>query len=589
MTAETTFDATQDTLEALLREIGTGKLQLPDFQRGWVWDDEHIRSVATSVFRSFPIGAIMTLMTGGNLRFQPRAVEGVAFPGPAPTPERLVLDGQQRLTSLHQALTLPRPICTRNDKGREVKLWYYVNIAKALGSADEREQAIFSISDKRQFTEDFGRKIVLDLSTQEQEYANSCFPLYLTFASDHWFTGWMKHWNYDPAKIELFNRFRTEFIDTFKTYPIPVIQLRRTASKEAVCRVFEKVNTGGVPLTAFELLTATYAVDGYKLRQDWYGDNRSSQTEPGRAARLAKAGPVLKAVENTDFLQVVSLLYTLAKRQHATDGPPPAISCTRQAILDIPLEAYRIHGDPAEEGLRRARQFLWREKVFSDRDLPYRTQLVPLAAILVTLDGRWNDDPVRRRVRQWYWCRVLGELYGGAIESRFARDLPEVVAWALNEGGTPQTVLDCNIVTDRLLTLRSRLSAAYKGLHALVMQRGGVQDWRTGAGVDEQNYFGEQIDIHHIFPRAWCEQRGIGRGLYNSIINKTALSAVTNQFLGGDAPSVYLRRLQEKQKLPPDRIDEFLRIPLHRRDRITRRRLVGNAVGAGSSACRGDI
>jgi hypothetical protein len=87
--------------------------------------------------------------------------------------------------------------------------------------------------------------------------------------------------------------------------------------------------------------------------------------------------------------------------------------------------------DQAEEGFRRARQFLWREKVFSGYDLPYRTQLVPLAAILISLGSRWNDAAVRVRVRNWYWCGVFGELYGGAIESRFTRDLPQVVAWAL--------------------------------------------------------------------------------------------------------------------------------------------------------------
>jgi uncharacterized protein with ParB-like and HNH nuclease domain len=88
MVAETTFDATQDTLENLLREIAQGKIQLPDFQRGWVWDDVHIRSVVTSVSRSFPIGAVMTLQTGGDVKFQPRVIEGIEFEGAAPVPPR---------------------------------------------------------------------------------------------------------------------------------------------------------------------------------------------------------------------------------------------------------------------------------------------------------------------------------------------------------------------------------------------------------------------------------------------------------------------------------------------------------------------
>ncbi len=125
---------------------------------------------------------------------------------------------------------------------------------------------------------------------------------------------------------------------------------------------------------------------------------------------------------------------------------------------------------------------------------------------------------------------MFGELYGGAIESRFTRDLPEVVAWALGGDKPPQTVDECNFVADRLRTLQSRLSAAYKGLHALIIQRGGARDWRTGAEVEEQSYFDESIDIHHVFPRAWCDKRGIlVRRLYNSIVNKTALSASTNR------------------------------------------------------------
>lgn len=563
MTAETTFDATSDTLANLLNEVAAGRLQLPDFQRGWVWDDEHIAAVITSVARSFPVGAVMTLQTGGEVRFKARPVEGAAFPGEPPKPERLILDGQQRLTSMFQALMLGHAIRTYDGKRRFADVFYYVDIAKALGTAEEREQAVFSIPAGKKISRDFGREVVLDLSTQEQEFLNRCFPLNMVFSSDEWFTGWMKHWNYAPIEIELFNRFRSEFIDTFKSYSVPVIQLRRTASKEAVCRVFEKVNTGGVPLTAFELLTATYAADDFLLREDWYGNLKRVPAHKGRATRMTEAGKVLEAIENTDFLQAVSLLHTAAGKSSTEAGQggrgiPSAISCTRQSILDLPLAGYRDHADRAEEGFKRARQFLWREKVFSGYDLPYRTQLVPLAAILVSLGDRWNDAPVRARVRNWYWSGVFGELYGSAIESRFARDLPEVLAWALGGEVLPQTVQECNFITDRLRTLQSRQSAAYKGLHALLMQRGGALDWRTGAEVQEQTYFDESIDIHHVFPRAWCERRGIGRELYNSIVNKTALSAPTNRFLGGDAPSIYLKRLQERQKLGPEKIDGLL-------------------------------
>jgi len=65
-----TFDSTKRRLSDLLQEIVAEAIQLPDFQRGWVWDDEHIRSLLTSIGRAFPIGAIMLLENGGEAKFK---------------------------------------------------------------------------------------------------------------------------------------------------------------------------------------------------------------------------------------------------------------------------------------------------------------------------------------------------------------------------------------------------------------------------------------------------------------------------------------------------------------------------------------
>ena len=63
-----TFDSTKTPLPDIIKQITEGKVQLPDFQRGWVWDDDHVRSLLVSIARSFPVGAVMLLETGGNRR-----------------------------------------------------------------------------------------------------------------------------------------------------------------------------------------------------------------------------------------------------------------------------------------------------------------------------------------------------------------------------------------------------------------------------------------------------------------------------------------------------------------------------------------
>lgn len=89
----TTFDSTKRSLPELLMDITTGKTQLPDFQRGWVWDDDHVQSLMVSIARSFPVGAVMLMETGGEVRFETRPVEGISPDSVTKEPDQLILDG----------------------------------------------------------------------------------------------------------------------------------------------------------------------------------------------------------------------------------------------------------------------------------------------------------------------------------------------------------------------------------------------------------------------------------------------------------------------------------------------------------------
>ena len=88
------FDSTKRSLFEILKDAHKGKIQLPDFQRGWIWDDVRIKGILASVAKSFPIGAVMFLETGNeNLRFKAKPVEGVKLDNDV-EPDLLILDGQ---------------------------------------------------------------------------------------------------------------------------------------------------------------------------------------------------------------------------------------------------------------------------------------------------------------------------------------------------------------------------------------------------------------------------------------------------------------------------------------------------------------
>ena len=137
-------------------------------------------------------------------------------------------------------------------------------------------------------------------------------------------------------------------------------------------------------------------------------------------------------------------------------------------------------------------------------------------------------------------------MYGGANETRFSQDLPNVVDW-VNGGDTPRTVKAASFAPCRLLSLQTRISAAYKGLSILLLQRGG-KDFISATPIAINAYFVTPVDIHHFFPKAWCTAKNLPREKWNSVINKTPLSSTTNQYLSGDAPSLYLKRIEEKKE-----------------------------------------
>ena len=190
------------------------------------------------------------------------------------------------------------------------------------------------------------------------------------------------------------------------------------------------------------------------------------------------------------------------------------------------------------------------------RDIPYRTQMVPLAALRAILGSEIDQHESAAKLRKWFWCGVLGELYGGAIETRFARDIEQIPTW-LDEGQTPRTVDDGNFEASRLETLRTRNSAAYKGIYALLMKRG-ARDWIKNHEIDLAGFFDLKIDVHHIFPRKWCDDNGIDAGRRDSIVNKTPLSWDTNRSIGGRPPSSYIRTVADRAGLDDAGVDSLL-------------------------------
>ena len=534
----------------LLADVGSGKIQLPDFQRGWTWDDDRIRGILASLTQGYPMGAIMNLQYGSeSVRFKYRTIEGVTAQNV--TPEYLVLDGQQRLTSMWRATCSKDPVETVTAKKQKIFRYYYLDMNLCLDDNADRLDAIKSVPSDRKVKSNFDRVIDLDLSTRELEYKHEMFPINIIFDSSimlDWIFGYMAYYKSSLEYMNKLKRFQSDILNVMTGYKLPVIRLDKSTPREAVCKVFENVNTGGVALTVFELVTATYATYEFDLREDWahcrdiiWGKYEQLNTD------------VMLGVDESAFLQTVTLYSSFKRRDVSKETPPPAVSCKRKDILDLPFGEYQANKKAVLDGFRIAREFLFSQYVFRQRDLPYATQLIPLAAICAVIGQSVFDKPKTQDIlSQWFWCGIMGEMYGGANETRYALDIDDVVKAIRGQDVLIRTINAASFMSTRLLSLQTRNSAAYKGIMALIY-REQCRDFMKGITMDVVKSMDESPDIHHIFPEAYCVSR-FKREKWNSIVNKTPILAASNRSIGGSAPSIYLKKIMADANIDEDQL-----------------------------------
>ena len=533
------FKSDNELLSSLLDKVENHDIQLPDFQRGWVWEDNRIKALLASLTLKYPVGAIMFLESGGDFHFKCKNIEGSG--DEYKNPESMILDGQQRMTSTFQAMRSKNAVSTWSDQKKAIKRFYYLDIEKALNTTTDRIDAIISVDENKQIRGNIGRDVLLDLSTEELEFKNKMIPFNkMTQANEinEWRNKYQDYYNFEPNIIKEYQQIDTNIIQPILNYRIPIIKVLKKAPKEAVCQVFENVNQGGVPLTVFELLTATFAADNFDLKEHW-----------NKVKEIFEQYETLKKFDNTSFLIAMTLLISMRKNS--------TVSCKRKDVLNLDYKDYEKNEEDLVNGFKKAYKLLVEMNIYSVYDIPYSTQLIPLAVICTLLDKEFENSSIKEKIKQWFWCGVFGELYGGANETRYALDVKQVYDWIKGKEELPKTINDCNFNTMRLLGLQTKNSAAYKGIMALILGNKSL-DWINGGEMGLQTYLDERTDIHHIFPQDYCIKMNYDKKKWNSIINKTPLYFSTNRYIGGVAPSDYINKIEKNKKIDKDKIKIYV-------------------------------
>lgn len=500
-----TFQVHPHSLDWLLRSIHEGQLALPDFQRDFVWDPRATEELIESISRAFPAGSLL-FMPYRNGTFRPRAVENA--PGLNGSPAKLILDGQQRLTSLYQAFY------GVGDSR------YFVNLSHLLDGGDA-EEAIFY------------RRVTRAGQYRElpQQAARLVMPLGVLFGAAGGFDAWLDDVmelrpETGDERRSLKDRIRgvrEQHIKTIETYRFPVVELSSDTELEAVCSIFETLNRTGVRLTVFELLTARFYAEELDLRGLW------EQTLASR--------PIVDEF-NIDPYYV---LQSVALRK--TDGA----SCNRSDVLKLTRSDVDSHWEEVVAGYEAALHMLRDEcGVLTRKWLPYQYLLVPMGACweqAVNVPGP-GAGANKKRLQRWFWCSGFSQTYEFAATSQAARDFNELRRW-LAGGEPPEPVIEFAVEAGRLREATPRQQSFYKAVMALVLRKG-AKDFHTAGPLTPEGIAAHGVDDHHVFPQAFLRGRGTTGPLVDSILNRTMIDAATNRRIGARAPSYYLDEMERE-------------------------------------------
>lgn len=538
------FTTPSYSLTDLFSRAEKAELQLPDFQRDYVWDVDRVRALITSVLRGYPIGSFLALDTRkAQQRFRPRPLEGVEPRGVAPG--LLLLDGQQRLTSLYQAFTHGGEVRTVDYLGRSIRRRFFVDVRAAVAAEPMPVEAVFAVDEDGVVRSHFGPAVDEALTSSEAYIRNGVIPVSILLRHEgNDLLVDMAAQALDEELRDAVKRFINRVLRGLPAYDVPMIRVDRDTAQAGVGQIFAFSNSAGVQMDVFELLTAVFAAEdpGFRLAEHW-----------ALMEEQLRAHPVLDGVGRVEFLRALSLLLT---SRHG-----PALG-HRGDILNISLGDYRQHAGEMVAGFIAAAAFLEQRHVVAPDQVPYAAQLIPLAVILARLaedPGALEGDGAEDRLNRWFWSGVFGELYGAhAPTIRIGLDVAEVTPWLRGETEQlPRTVADARFHEARLCSAGPD-SGVYRGMYALLMARG-ARDWRTAQPFTAETALELQPRFHRVFPREYLLTAGLAdTQLADSVLNRTPMGRRTDVVIEHNEPKRYLPRLQSKSLLDDREFDDLL-------------------------------
>src|SRR5258707_2775933 len=453
------------SVEELVGMIERGELRLPEMQRRYVWRSTRVRDLLDSLYRGYPSGAILLWETDEAVPLQEMAVAQQKNPYQS---TRLLLDGQQRLTSLW-AVIRGEQVTVRGRK-RPIELLFNLDHPENLalvtevyedGADDEDDDDL--IEDEADSTEDELQKrfnrMTFVITTKKLEQLPHWIKVSEVFKTDS-DAGFLKHAGvngFDDPNYERYSR-RLERLRGIPKYVYRMDVLERSLSYDEVTEIFVRVNSLGAKLRSSDLALA-------QITAKWRNSLKTFQAFQEQCAQTGfelDLGIYLKNL----------VVFTTGQSRFLTVGSQR-------------LEALQTGWTESCRGMEFALNFL---KNNTGIDSPALLSS-PFMLIAIAFYGhkRAYELSPQESARLHYWILVAnakGRYSRGSSETILDQDIA-----TLRDGGGVQEMIDRLRqqvgrldVTPEELEGRSQRSALFKTMF-LAFRAAGAKDWRTDDAI----------------------------------------------------------------------------------------------------------
>lgn len=527
------FTPTSEKLVNLIEQVNEGIIQLPNFQRGYNWKTTAVLKLLDSLHKGHPAGSLLFLEMREERLFEFEKIRTVqSEQEDLNYPNYVILDGQQRITSCHSVF---------HNTG---KYSYYIDLWALFETYFESGEEIddYEIFD---LVED--NKIIVARKHSENPlehlFSSDLLPLSIlkskkAYRRDiHSYKENIRESeDHDREFITFIATELDNFVDPFIEYEFPVVILPKELSIDAVCKVFQSINTTGLKLSAFDICVAKFIPDDINLK-----------TMVDEVLSDFDTLDVLLNYDKTFILQVVALLSNISPKKNNLPRNLKAVHIKTEWTNSV-------------DGLIQTVNMFNKFGVGLSETMslnPYHPMIVVAAAALVKSDYSSKTPPkkfdIEHKVKQWFFKSSLSSRYTEGTDNKMVKDYEMLLVWLLEGGQTPDQISSPLLFSLDTMSITNKSGAIGKSILCILNSQE-IKDFYTNDDVGVKAGLSAKSHLHHIFPKS----RYKDSKFVNSVFNFTYLTASTNRYIKDKLTSNYIVDVMNEKGIDKNDMIEIL-------------------------------